>query len=58
MISIIFMLIKTSSEPLYPGDAGAVILEEATPIRIEMFPHRIKQISQNHFVLIFSKPSF
>ncbi len=38
-------------------DGGVVILEETTPVRIEMFHHRVKVITQNNFVLICSNPS-
>ena len=34
-------------------DSDIVILEETTAIRIEMFHHRIKMVSQNNFVLIW-----
>ncbi len=57
MIHIIFMLIKPVSDPSFPVDGGIVILEETTPVRIEMFHHRIKVITQNNFVLICSDPS-
>lgn len=36
MIYIIFILIKSFSELSSPVDGGGVIIEEATPIRIEM----------------------
>ena len=58
MIHIIFILIKPFSDPSCPMDGGIVILEETTPIRIEMFHHRIKVITQNNFGLICSDPSF
>ncbi len=57
MIHIIFILIKPFSDPSCPADGGIVILEETTPIRIEMFHHRIKVTTQNNFVLICSDPS-
>ena len=57
MIHIIFILIKPFSDPSCPMDGSIVILEETTPIRIEMFHHRIKVITQNNFVLICSDPS-
>ena len=34
-----------------------IVLEETTSIRIEMFLHRIKIITENNFVLICSDPS-
>ena len=51
------LLIKPFSDPSYPVNWGIVILEETTPIRIEMFHHRTKVITQNNFVLICSDPS-
>uniref|UniRef100_A0A667YL35 RING-type E3 ubiquitin transferase n=1 Tax=Myripristis murdjan TaxID=586833 RepID=A0A667YL35_9TELE len=50
MIYIIFILTKTC-----PVDG--VILEESTPIRIQMFYHRSKVITQNNCVLICSESS-
>ena len=52
MIHIIFILIKPFSDPSCPMDGGIVILEETSPIRIEMFHQRIKVIIQINFVLI------
>ena len=57
MIHIIFILIQPFSDPSCFIDEGIVILEETAPIRIEMFYHRIKVITQNNFVLICSDPS-
>ncbi len=57
MIHIILILIKPFGDPSRPVDGGTVILEETTPIRIEMFHHRIKVINQNNFVLICINPS-
>ncbi len=37
MIHIIFILLKLFNDPSCPMDGGIVILEETTPIRIEMF---------------------
>ncbi len=56
MTHIIFILIKPFSDPSSCPMDGA-ILEETTPIRMEMFHHRIKVITQNNFVLICSDPS-
>ncbi len=55
MIHIIFILIKPFSESSCPVDAGMDSVEETTPIRIEMFHLRIKVITQNNFIFIFSK---
>ncbi len=52
---IIFTLIKPFSDPLCPMDGGIFIVEKTTPIRIEMFHHRAKVITQNNFVLICSE---
>lgn len=38
----IFMIIKPFSELSCPVDRSGVILEETSPIQIEMFHHRIK----------------
>lgn len=46
MLDIIFLLIKPFSEPSGPVDGKLVILNE-TFIGIEMFPPRIKGITQN-----------
>ena len=35
-------------------DGGTVILQETTPLIIEMFHHRIKEMAQNIFILICS----
>lgn len=37
---------------------GIVFLEEMTPIKIEVFDHRMKVITQNNFCFISSVPSF
>lgn len=42
--SSIFILIKAFSELSCSVDADIVILQETIPIRIEMFPYRIKVI--------------
>ena len=55
MIHIIFILIRPFSDLSCPMDGD--ILEETTPIRIEMFHHRIKVITHNIFVLISSDSS-
>lgn len=52
----IFILIKASTDSSSHTDGGMVILEEAAPVRLEIF-HRIKVMSQNSSVLIFSDPS-
>ena len=54
MIHIIFILIKPFSDPSSSMDGGIVILEETTPISIEVSHRRIKAITQNNFVLICS----
>jgi hypothetical protein len=41
------MLIKPFNDHLCPVDVGIVILEETTPIRIEMLHHRLKVIPMN-----------
>lgn len=40
-----FMLINLFSDSLCPVDGGIVTLEETTAIRMEMFYHRIKEIT-------------
>lgn len=50
-IIFIFILINPFSEPLCPVDGGGVILDETTPIRIEMFPQNIKLIRQKNITL-------
>uniref|UniRef100_A0A0E9PRG6 Uncharacterized protein n=1 Tax=Anguilla anguilla TaxID=7936 RepID=A0A0E9PRG6_ANGAN len=57
MIKFIFILIILFSDPSCPVDEGIFIMEEITPIRIEIFHHRIKLITQNNFVLICSEPT-
>lgn len=42
MIYIIFIMIKLSSQPMYPVDRGGAILGETTPMR--MFYHRINVV--------------
>lgn len=54
MIHIIFILIKPFSHPVCPMDGGIIILEETTPINIEIFHHWMKVITQNNFVVSFS----
>lgn len=49
-----FILFKPFSDASRPIDGGTVILEETTPITIEML---YKAITQNNFVLICSDPS-
>lgn len=41
MIYMIFICIKPLSEPLYPVTGAGVIQEETTPIKTELFHHRI-----------------
>ena len=55
MVDIVF--IQLFSYPLCPIHGVVVILEETTALRIEMFHHRIKVITQNHFVMICSDSS-
>lgn len=57
MSCIIFILIKPFSDPLCPMDENINILEGTTPIRIEMFHLRIKVISKNNFILIYTDSS-
>jgi hypothetical protein len=45
MVYIIFMLIKPFSDHSCPVEEG--ILDEPTPIRIEMIHHRLEVIPQN-----------
>jgi hypothetical protein len=47
MVYIVFMLIKPFSDLSYPVDGGIIILEETTPIRIDIIHHRLKVITQN-----------
>lgn len=48
---------KKFSELSCPVEVGGVIVEEMTPIRIEMCAHGRKLVSQKNFVLICSEPS-
>lgn len=41
-------------KPLRPVDRDTVIVEETTPIRMDIFYQKIKVIRQNSFVLIHS----
>ena len=52
MAYIVFTLIKQFSDHSCPVAGGIVILDETTPIRIELFPHRLKVISQVDCVFI------
>lgn len=53
MIYTIFILIEPSVENLWPVDEDVVILKEYAFIKRKMFNHRIKVISQNHFVCFY-----
>lgn len=51
MSQITFILTKPISEFLYPVYEGFDILKAAASIRMEMFHHKIKVISQNISVI-------
>lgn len=48
IILVIFAFMKPFSDPLYQMDTDT-ILEETTPIRLEVFHYRLKTITQDAF---------
>lgn len=58
LIKTIFILLKLFTDPLFPMNEGITILEETSPISIEMCHQRINVIiAQNNFIWICSDPS-
>lgn len=47
IILVIFAFMKPFSDPLYQMDTDTMILEETTPIRLEVFHYRLKTTTQD-----------
>lgn len=49
IILVILAFMKPFSDPLYQMDTDTMILEETTPIRLEVFHYRLKTTTQDAF---------